>query len=276
MRDLLDFFLKNPEYLAGLIGFAAILSLVVLIVAIIAFVQGREVAIGPIKFGQSQLKKENADTSKPPSVDHQTAASGFVSDYPNAHKADVAAMANTTSSLDFLGISSQFLYTREGFLKFAENRAIAFRFLLLDPRSYYANQLEQLEGIPVRRNIITSARNLLDLSSKNPRIRIRFYKREPFFRVLNVDHSMSFVSYYGTTQNNPNISFRQTSEGTSFVSPMLALFERYWDESTEVRSEVLDAIEDELSGTPRLLAHHEDQRYLAQQLDSAHSIKVPR
>jgi hypothetical protein len=238
-KEVITFLLANPAYLAGLISIALLLLLLVVIVGGVAFFQGREVAFGPIKFGAAP--KKDADPSKSPLQSRQLlGASGVRTDYANAHQSDAQAISSTKQTFEFLGISSQFLYAREGFLNFAQRRALTFRFCLLSPTSSFAKQLEEMEGLPVRHNIVTSARNLLDLKRKNPNISIRFYNRPPKIRIIITDRILAFISYYGATRNNPNVELTGTKEGTSFLNPCLSYFDEVWAQATECTDQTLD------------------------------------
>lgn len=239
LKEIITFLLDNPAYLAGLISIALLLLLLVVIVGGVAFFQGREVAFGPIKFGAAPKKDADPSKSLPPPRP-LLGASGVRADYANAHQSDAQAISSTKQTFEFLGISSQFLYAREGFLHFVQRRALTFRFCLLSPTSSFAKQLEEIEGLPVRHNIVTSARNLLDLKRKNPNVSIRFYNLSPRIRIIITDRTSAFVSYYGATRNNPNVELTATKEGTSFLNPCLSYFDEVWAQATECTDQTLD------------------------------------
>lgn len=238
MEKLLEYLLNNSVLSYAIILIVILLIGIVITMLVIAFIQGREIKLWPPSIGKRDNQKHIGSNISSALVSVKT-YSGYCSDYENAHRADSDAIKETVGKFEFLGISSQFLYTREGFINFFSNRAIEFKFLLLDPESKYTEQLEKQEGIPVRRNIISSIYNLLDLKPKNNSIEIRLYNRPPLFRIIAIDRSKCFVGYYSATHNNPQVSFTRGNQNRSFAVPFLRIFDEIWEEGKPVDYEYL-------------------------------------
>lgn len=231
MEALLENLTK--ENLTLLIYFIIFFSILIVILIAIAVKQGREVSIWPPVIGKKVVTKTKHLQKTEESY------SGFCADYENAHLADTDAINQTNKSFEFMGVSSQFLYTREGFLKLLSNRGIKFKFLLLDPSSDHAISLEKSEGIPVRRNILSSTLNLLDLKSSNNSIEVRFYNKKPVFRITLVNRDKCFISYYSSTRDNPQISFEDKNRTKSLFIPFSGIFDNEWESATKVTQDYL-------------------------------------
>jgi len=239
MDKLIEFFIENSGYLNIVLAIGLLLVGFFIVIILVGFIQGRKIGLWPPSIGE---RVNNSEINVSPTTSIIETYSGYSADYENAHKADAEAIESATRHFDFLGVSSQFLYTREGFIDFLSNRAIEFRFLLLDPTSSHASIIEEKEGIPLRRNIVTSAHNLLDMRIRNHSICIKFYNQEPRFRIIATDRKRCFVSYYSATQNNPQICFDNRKNGRSLLVPFLGIFDDLWKNGTDVNRDYLHKI----------------------------------
>lgn len=223
VQFIIDWANSNPVFVLILFCFIIFVPACFLLLAMVAFFQGREVSFWPPKIGKKLeiLAISNGEVS----------LSGLAQELSSAHAADAVAIQQVRAELRFLGVSSQFLYTRESFVEVLTDRKIKMKILLLNPFSEHARMLENMENLPVVENITTSARNMYDIARFNSNINIRFYDEVPYFRIMLVDRSCCLVSFYSEKRNNPQLMFCNNEKNQSFISVYDRMFETIWEKS---------------------------------------------
>lgn len=221
MSELFKLILNNQTLLYILYIFVSLIVVVILFLLYSA-VRGREVTFFPPKVSSATDTK----TDKRKYIE--------LIQYKNAYRADAYALDQADYAYDFMGISAQYLYTREGFKDIisAKNK-MKCKFLLLNPDSPYVAIVEKREGIKIRKNIISSIENLLHLKKENPFIEIRLYSSLPTFRITIVDSEFCCIGFYSNTVDNSQLSFSKKGKVDSFYIPFKSYFDETWDASTE-------------------------------------------